>query len=132
MVNWAKIRKIDNFYPCFLIGEFKIDRYRGLDSISIKIWENPNLSSRYTGECEYSFWGPKQAGSYMSMHPKDTIEEAFNDALFGLTSFDSKDFPNEVVFFEKHTEKGSIYFDGNGEEISLEEIKKRRDNYNKT
>ena len=29
-------------------------------------------------------------------------------------------------------EKGSIYFDGNGEEISLEEIKKRRDNYNKT
>lgn len=131
MINWDKIRKIDNYFPSFLAGEFKIDGYRGLTSISIKIWENPNLSKPYTGECEYGFWGPKQAGSYSSMHPQDTIEDAFNDALFGLTSFDSKDFPNEVVFFEKHTTNGSIYYDGNGEEVSFDEIMKRREKYNK-
>lgn len=131
MINWAKIRKIDDYYPRVLIGEFKIDSYRGLNSISIKIWEDPNLSRHYVGECEYAFWGPKQTGAYSSMHPQNTIEEAFNDALLGLTSFDSKDFPNEVVFFEKHTANGKIYYDGNGEEVSFDEIMKRRDDYNK-
>ena len=65
------------------------------------------------------------------MHPQDTIEDALKDALFGLTSFDSKDFTNEVVFFEKHTTNGSIYYDGNGEEVSFDEIMKRREKYNK-
>lgn len=127
MINWDKIRKIDDWLPSFLVGEFKIDGYRGLNSISIKIWENPNLSKPYIGECEFGFWGPKQASPYSSMHPQNTIEDAFNDALLGLTSFDSKDFPNEVVFFEKHTPSGSVYYDGNGEEISYDEITKRRE-----
>lgn len=131
MINWDKIRKIDDCSPSFLVGEFKIEGYRGLNSISIKIWENPYLSSPYTGECEYGFWGPKQASPYCSMHPQNTIEEAFNDAFFGLTSFDSKDFPNELVFFEKHTTNGSIYYDGNGEEVSLDEIMERRKDYQK-
>ena len=131
MINWDKIQKIDDYFPSFLVGEFKIDGYRGLNSISIKIWENPNLSKPYTGECEFSFWGPKQANSYCSMHPQNTIEEAFNDALFGLTSFDSKEYPNEIVFFEKHTTNGSIYYDGNGEEVSLNEMIKRRNNFGK-
>lgn len=131
MINWNKIRKIGECFPSFLAGEFKIDDYRGLNSISIKIWESPNLSKPYTGECEYSFWGPKQTGSYSSMHPQATIEDAFNDALSGITSFDSKEFPNEVVFFEKHTPNGSIYYDGNGQEVSLDEIMKRQEEYNK-
>ncbi len=131
MINWEKIRKINDCFPRILVGEFNIDSYRGLNSISIRIWEDLNLSSHYVGECEYAFWGPNQVGSYSSMHPQNTIEEAFNDALSGLTSFDSNDFPNEVVFFEKHMQNGNIYYDGNGNEVSLDEIIKRRNNYNK-
>ena len=125
MLDWKKIKQVNKSIPAFLVGIFQIDDYRNINSISIKIWERADSNFPYLGECEYAFWGPDQADPYKSTNPSKSIEAAFNEALAGITFYDSEKFPNDVVFFEKN----GTYIDGNGKEVTLTEIQNRIKKY---
>ena len=114
-----------------VVTRFSIENYRNLEPFYIDIMQSKNLREPFYGKCEFSFWGPEQALPYHpSLHPQETVEEAFNVAFRSFTSFDNPSYPNTVVFFQKYSEDGkTTFFDGNGDTVSKEEIEKRRKEY---
>jgi len=104
-----------------LVETIYISYYRAPKDMKIDIIEFDN--NCFFGVCNYGIWGPDQGDSYKSIHPKHSVIDALNDALYGIEDFDSALIPNELLFWVSDDD---IIFDGNGEKISMEEAKRRR------
>lgn len=102
---------------------FEIEKYREIDDIEIIVFPTNGSQARsYQGVCNYSFWGPRQATPYKSLHGQDTIEFAIRDAFSGIKNFDEAEYPNECVFFVRIIGNETIYINGNGEQVSLNTV----------
>lgn len=106
-----------------LIEKVFIEYHRAPNDLCIDVIEYSN--GYCIGVCNYAFWGPDQATPYKSLHPKETIVSSINDAISGIISFDSAEYPNELVFWVSDED---IIYDGNGLKIELAEAYKRREN----
>ncbi|MCQ2240243.1 toll/interleukin-1 receptor domain-containing protein [Treponema sp.] len=100
---------------------FKVYYFRAPKDLIIEI--NQYNENSYYGFSNYAFWGPDQATPYRSMHTQSSVQDALNDALKGLESFDSADYPDELVFFVSDND---VIFDGTGTQITMQEAMKRR------
>lgn len=121
--RWEDVELVDQYVA-------KIEQYRNITDMEVSIIYHPdNPLNLYEGICNYSFWGPSQAGPYRSIHGCDSKEAAFEDAISGLRSYDKEEYPNEVVFFVKLKGGEVIYLDGNGDQVSLDEANERRRKY---
>lgn len=129
MIDLDKVNRYEDFTVDALVAEVKVC-YRHFGPFYVKVWKSKNTVSPYTGECEYSFWGPEQFSPYKSLHSQNTIENAINDALGGIRNFDNlAKYPDEVVFFTKKVGSKTIYFDGTGREVTEAEARQRIDNF---
>ena len=132
MIDLDKVNRYEEFSVDALVAEVRV-YYRNFGSFYVKVWKSKDLVSPYTGECEYSFWGPEQFSPYKSLHSQNTIEAAINDALGGIRNFDNlAKYPDEVVFFTKKVGSKTIYFDGTGCEVTEAEARQRIDEYKAT
>lgn len=130
-INWETITDNEKITEVTrVVDTFNVRLERG-PQIKIEILEYPG--GAYMGNASHSFWGPEQAGPYKSLHLQNSIEDALNDSIDGFLAFDNPDFPNESVFYVAKDEATNekVYIDGNGEAISIEEVKERRDQFNK-
>lgn len=117
-IDWSLIDKGSTEKICSIAATFQVILKRNF-KVTIKIYEYPQGFIAFSS---HSFWGPKQAGPYQSNHIQDSIEYALNDAIRGLESFDEESFSNEKVFYVTEDSK---YFDGNGIEVSRNEVTNR-------
>ena len=132
MIDLDKVNRHEEFSVDVLVAEVKV-YYRNFGPFYVKVWKSKDSVSPYTGECEYSFWGPEQFSPYKSLQSQNTIEDAINDALGGIRRFDDlTKYPDEVVFFTKKVGSKTVYFDGTGCEVTEAEARQRIDEYKAT
>jgi hypothetical protein len=132
-LDLRKITLAEGVSVKYLVSRIEVIGYRNIRGLYIEIWRNSLLTYPYVGKCSYDFWGPKQFGPYSSSHGGLTPEMAFDDAMSGITHFDRKEYPNSVVFFVEYDDDHKmVFFDGDGEQVTDEEVGRRRAEYLKS
>ena len=67
-------------------------------TLRIKVVKTTNPPDMYISIANYRIKNPRQAGPYMSTYPKDTVKEAFEDALRGFIMWYTSEDVEETVF----------------------------------
>jgi TIR domain. len=116
LTKFPEVREISRIVESVLVSYHRAPQDLNVDVIEF-------ASGTYMGNCNYSFWGPEQAGPYKSLHPQISPIAAVNDALSGIHSFDSSDYPDRLVFWVGDSE---IIYDGEGQQVTIEEAHRRR------
>ena len=107
-----------------LITTFEISYYRAPKDLKVDVYEIM-FSKQFHGIINYGYWGPNQAGPYKACIGRNSINDALREALLGIISNDSSEYPNDLIFWVG--DSGKI-FDGNGEQITVDEVARRRRN----
>lgn len=101
-----------------------ISYYRANKDLKVEIFQSPK-SGMFTGNCNYAFWGPDQYGHYRDLHDYPSIEQTLLFSINGIRHNDNPDYPNDLVFWRLDSR---TYFDGNGRQVTIQEIQERRKN----
>lgn len=132
-INWAAIQKwIPETEVSIVAAQFVIHAHRLPIEMKIEIREYPD--GKFKGFSDVSFWGPRQASPYESMHFTDTIESALIDLIGGMDGFQDTGDSQRYIFWVKEDPtdpRKSIYFDGTGTPVTLSELDKRRTEWHK-
>jgi hypothetical protein len=115
IVDLPEIKEINR-----VVSVFHVYYHRAPDDMVIEVIEY--AKNCFMGVCNYGIWGPEQADAYKSIHSKNSVEEALNDALKGIRAFDSATIPNDLLFWVSD----SAIYDGDGEKITRQEAEDRR------
>lgn len=131
--DWSNLSKwLPDAEISVTVAEFTLRSHRFPFEIEVRIREYPN--GKYLGFSNLSFWGPRQASPYKSLHFTDTQESALIDLIGGIERLqDAKD-SQRYVFWVKEdpTDPGkSVYFDGTGARLTDTEVQNRRSEWHK-
>jgi len=131
--DWKHIAKwLPDIEVSITVAEFTLTAHRFPFEIEVQIREYAN--GKYLGFSNVTFWGPRQASPYKSLHFTDTLEGALIDVVGGIErQQDAKD-SQRYVFWVKNNPtdpKQSLYFDGTGVQVTEDEVQKRRSEWYK-
>lgn len=132
-INWSAIVKwLPDVDVSTIVAVFVIHARRLPIEMKVEIRQYPN--GMYMGFSNVSFWGPRQASPYKSLHLTDTLEGALIDLIGGMDGFqESKDSQRDVFWVKEDPmdPRKSIYFDGTGSPVTLSELDSRRREWHK-
>ena len=107
-----------------LVATYFIDHNRAPSDLKVEVFKSLK-KGLFMGKCNYAFWGPSQFGPYRNVNLYPTIDLAFHSATSGYRLNDSPNHPNDLIFWESEI---GTYFDGNGIQVTYNEIQERRKN----
>ena len=107
-----------------LVTTFFISYYRAPKDLKVEIFQSIK-NGKFTGKCNYAFWGPDQHDPYRDLHSYPSIEQALLFSINGIRHNDNPGYPNDSVFWRSDN---GTYFDGNGKQVTIKEIQERRKN----
>ena len=110
------IENIEQWGTTFYIKYFRAPK-------DLKVEIKSYKKDLFTAVCNYEFWGPDQYGPYRNLNGYPSIELALISAINGFRHNDSPDYPNDLIFWRSEDEK---YLDGNGMQVTYNEIQERR------
>lgn len=109
-----------------LVAEYSIYRQDAPRDMVIKVYKYE--SGKYEGRCNYSFWGPEQAGPYQRSVPEaETKENAVKAVLRHMMSFYNGTLSKDKYAWVKDDPAQTIVL-GSGEVVSKEEYLEMRKN----
>ena len=127
-VNWSSLQKwLPDMEISTVAAEFVIHAHRLPIEMKIQIREYPD--GRFKGFSDVSYWGPRQAKPYESMHFASTVEAALIDLIGGMDGFQDTNDSHRYIFWVKEDPtdpRKAIYFDGTGAPLTRDELDKRR------
>ena len=113
-----------------VLGEYHIAVQGAPPGLKVQILEYPaerHPHGNLEGACNYDCWRPSQGDPYGSSTLEATEVEALQDALMQVHHMTSGSDPPEVCFWVRVGD--GVIFDGNGTQVSKDEAKRRRKEY---
>lgn len=132
-IDWKKITGNKNIANVSRIVEtfYVTPKRNGGLKIRIEVHEHPENEYKYMALASHEIWAPDQASPYNSYNSGETIEAAINESIAGLCDHDNDKFENDVVFYVTEDVNGNrVYIDGNGNSVTEEEARKKRNQWN--
>ena len=107
-----------------VVAEYSVYRQDCPHDMVIKVYQYE--SGKYEGRCNYSFWGPEQAGPYQRSVPESaTKEDAVKAVLRHMMSFYRDTFDKDKYAWVKNDPNGTIVL-GSGEVVTRDEFLESR------
>jgi hypothetical protein len=108
-----------------LVAEYSIHHLHAPRDMVVKVYQYP--TGKFEARCNYSYWGPNQAGPYQRSVPDaDTKEEAVKSALRRMMMDHRDDFADYQFAWVKVDDPNETVVLGSGEVVSREEYLRDR------
>lgn len=110
----------EGFEVAEMVREYHVFREDAPRDMVIKVYRYG--SGKYEGRCNYSFWGPDQAGPYQRSVPESVTEDdAVKAVLRHMVSFYNPSYSKDQYAWIKDDPQETIVL-GSGEVVSKEEF----------